>query len=108
MGQMAYSLQGVEPYQISFKQSALYLRSHLSLLPGVSPGKIPRHYLRAVKKEATTLSVAASFESLTDKHYATAWIFIFIPCQPPNRVMSVRMSSRRPIQQGSPKNQNHN
>lgn len=70
MGQMAYSLQGVEPYQISFKQSALYLRSHLSLLPGVSPGKIPRimgeirvmtlrlvlperrarHYLRAVKK----------------------------------------------------------
>ncbi|WP_337024913.1 MULTISPECIES: transposase, partial [unclassified Pantoea] len=31
MAQMAYSLKGVEPYQMSFKQSALYLRSHLSL-----------------------------------------------------------------------------
>ncbi|WP_435929291.1 IS4 family transposase [Dryocola sp. BD613] len=70
MAQMAYSLKGVEPYQMSFKQSALYLRSQLSVLPGVSPGKIPRimeeimamasglvlperrvrHYPRAVKK----------------------------------------------------------
>lgn len=70
MGQMAYSLKGVEPYQMGFKQSALYLCSHLRLLPGVSPGKLPkvmeeilsmassfvlpgrraRHYPRAVKK----------------------------------------------------------
>lgn len=70
MSQMAYSLKGVEPYQIGFKQSALYLCSHLRLLPGVSPGKLPkvmkeildmassfvlpgrrvRHYPRAVKK----------------------------------------------------------
>jgi len=42
MAQMAYSLKGVEPYQMSFKQSALYLKSHLSLLPGISPGKISR------------------------------------------------------------------
>ncbi|MXP61724.1 transposase, partial [Pantoea sp. Taur] len=71
MAQMAYSLKDVEPYQMSFKQSALYLRSHLSLLPGISGGKIPRimeeimamapglvlperrvrHYPRAVKKK---------------------------------------------------------
>ena len=71
MAQMAYSLKGVEPYQIGFKQSALYLRSHLQTLPGVAPGKIPkvideimamassfvlpgrrpRHYPRAVKKK---------------------------------------------------------
>lgn len=70
MGQMAYSLKGVEPNQIGFKQSALYLCSHLRLLPGVAPGKLPkvmdeilsmassfvlpgrrvRHYPRAVKK----------------------------------------------------------
>jgi len=70
MAQMAYSLKGVEPYQMGFKQSALYLRSHLSSLPGVAPGKLPkvmeeilsmapglvlpgrrpRHYPRAVKK----------------------------------------------------------
>lgn len=70
MAQMAYSLKGVEPYQIAFKQSALYLKSQLSILPGVSPGRLPRiiedivsmaaglvlparrqrHYPRAVKK----------------------------------------------------------
>lgn len=70
MAQMAYSLKGVEPYQMGFKQSALYLRSQLSILPGVSPGRLPRiiegivgmaagfvlpgrrqrHYPRAVKK----------------------------------------------------------
>lgn len=70
MAQMAYSLKGIEPYQMSFKQSALYLRSQLSILPGVAPGKLPRimgeildmassfilpdrrerHYPRAVKK----------------------------------------------------------
>jgi len=39
--QMAYSLKGVEPYQMGFKQSALYLCSHLRLLPGVAPRKRP-------------------------------------------------------------------
>ncbi|MBL5860362.1 transposase [Serratia fonticola] len=70
MAQMAYSLKGVESYQMGFKQSVLYLCSHLRLLPGVSSGKLPkvmeeilsmassfvlpgrrsRHYPRAVKK----------------------------------------------------------
>jgi IS4 transposase len=71
MAQMAYSLKGVEPYQIGFKQASLYLTAQLSLLPAVAPGKIPkiineilemaesfvlpvrrvRHYPRAVKKK---------------------------------------------------------
>lgn len=71
MAQMAYSLKGIEPYQIGFKQASLYLTAQLSLLPAVSPGKIPkiineilamaesfvlpgrreRHYPRAVKKK---------------------------------------------------------
>lgn len=71
MVQMAYSLKGTEPWQIGFKQASLYLTAQLSLLPAVSPGKIPkiineilamaesfvlptrrvRHYPRAVKKK---------------------------------------------------------
>ncbi|MDO6410138.1 IS4 family transposase [Pantoea phytobeneficialis] len=70
MAQMAYSLKNVEPYQMGFKQAALYLTGQLSILPAVAPGKIPRiineimemagsfvlpkrrqrHYPRAVKK----------------------------------------------------------
>lgn len=42
MAQMAYSLEGVEPYQLGFKQSALYLKSQLSILPGGAPGRLPR------------------------------------------------------------------
>lgn len=34
MAQMAYSLKNVEPYQMGFKRSALYLRSQLSIIPG--------------------------------------------------------------------------
>lgn len=71
MTQMAYSLKGVEPYQIGFKQASLYLTAQLSILPAVAPGKLPkilteiihmaesfvlpgrrkRHYPRAVKKK---------------------------------------------------------
>lgn len=71
MAQMAYSLKNVEPYQLGFKQAALYLTSQLHILPAVAPGKIPRiideimamapsfvlptrrprHYPRAVKKK---------------------------------------------------------
>jgi hypothetical protein len=71
MAQMAYSLKNVEPYQLGFKQAALYLTGQLKLLPAVAPGKIPRiideimamaasfvlptrrprHYPRAVKKK---------------------------------------------------------
>jgi|GEM_PF-1208959 len=45
---------GVEPYQMGFKQSALYLCSHLRLLSGVTPGKLP-------KVMAEILSMASSF-----------------------------------------------
>jgi hypothetical protein len=95
MAQMACSLKGVEPYQMGFKQSALYMCSHL-LPPGVSPGKLPkvmeqilsmassfvlpgrraRHYPRAVKKEAATLSVAATFKNLTNKHFPKRSLFL--------------------------------
>jgi hypothetical protein len=42
MAQMAYSLRGVEPYQIGFKQASLYLTGQLHLLTHVAPGKIPK------------------------------------------------------------------
>ncbi|MCH4998767.1 IS4 family transposase, partial [Pectobacterium carotovorum] len=42
MAQMAYSLKGIEPYQLGFKQASLYLTAQLSLLPVVAPGKIPK------------------------------------------------------------------
>lgn len=42
MVQMAYSLKGVEPYQIGFKQASLYLTAQLSILPAVAPGKVPK------------------------------------------------------------------
>lgn len=71
MAQMSYSLKNTEPYQIGFKQAALYLTEQLNLLPAVAPGRIPtvmneimamaesfvllgrrhRHYPRAVKKK---------------------------------------------------------
>ncbi|WP_345335059.1 IS4 family transposase, partial [Ferrimonas pelagia] len=77
MGQMAYSLKGVEPYQISFKGAAIYLISQLQMLPMVSPGNIPRvigqiigmaaafvlpirrerHYPRAVKRRPQKYAV---------------------------------------------------
>jgi len=41
MAQMAYSIKGVEPNQISFNQAAAYLIRELTLLPSVSPGRIP-------------------------------------------------------------------
>lgn len=79
MAQMTYSLKNVESYQLGFKQVALYLKGQLSILPAVAPGYIPRiiggiiakapsfvlltrrprHYPRAVKKEAETLCVPA-------------------------------------------------
>lgn len=70
MGQMAYSLKGVEPNELSFSQTTAFLIKELSLMPAVSPGRIPevlrdmlsmakafvlphrrnRHYPRAVKR----------------------------------------------------------
>ena len=42
MAQMAYSLKDTEPYQMGFKQTALYLSAQLSLLSAVALGKIPK------------------------------------------------------------------
>jgi IS4 transposase len=41
MARMAYSLEGVEPNQISFNQAAAYIIRELTMLPAVSPGRIP-------------------------------------------------------------------
>lgn len=42
MARMAYSLQSIEPNQISFNQAAAYIIKELTLLPAVSPGNIPQ------------------------------------------------------------------
>lgn len=41
MAQMAYSLKGVEPNQLSFSLAAGFLIKELSILPAVSPGRVP-------------------------------------------------------------------
>ena len=41
MAQMAYSLKGIEPNELSFTQTAAFLIKQLTLLPAVSPGRIP-------------------------------------------------------------------
>jgi len=71
MAQMAYSLKGIEPNELSFTQAAAFLIKELTLMPAVAPGRIPevlkhftgmarafvlphrreRSYPRAVKKK---------------------------------------------------------
>jgi IS4 transposase len=41
MGRMAYSLKGIHPNQISFKQAAAVIMKELTIMPMVSPGKVP-------------------------------------------------------------------
>jgi hypothetical protein len=41
MAQMAYSLKGIEPNELSFAQAAAFRIKQLTLLPTVSPGRIP-------------------------------------------------------------------
>jgi IS4 transposase len=41
MAQMAYSLKGIEPNQLSFSQSYGFIIKELTMLPAVSPGKVP-------------------------------------------------------------------
>lgn len=67
MAQMAYSLKGVEPYQMSFKQSALYLRSQLSILPGVAPGKLPR-----IMEEILDMASGLVLPGRRERHYPRA------------------------------------
>ena len=42
MAKMAHSLKGVMPYQLSFNRASAYIIQELSMLPFVSPGKIPK------------------------------------------------------------------
>lgn len=42
MAQMAYSLKGVEPNQLSFNQAAILIIKELTIMPAVSPGKVPQ------------------------------------------------------------------
>lgn len=41
MAQMAYSLDGVEPNELSFSRASLFLIKELTLMPAVSPGRLP-------------------------------------------------------------------
>jgi IS4 transposase len=41
MAQMAYSMKGIEPNELSFTQAAAFLIKQLTLLPAVSPGRVP-------------------------------------------------------------------
>ena len=42
MAKMAHSLKDVMPYQLSFNRASAYIIKELTLLPFVSPGKIPK------------------------------------------------------------------
>ena len=77
MTRMAYSLKGIHPNQISFRQASAWIIKELMILPAVSPGKVPavitqltemapafvlpvrreREYPRAVKKRPQRYSV---------------------------------------------------
>lgn len=41
MAKMAYSLKGIEPNQLSFSQAYGFIIKELTILPAVSPGKVP-------------------------------------------------------------------
>lgn len=41
MAQMAYALDGVEPNELSFSQASAFIIKELTLMPAVSPGRIP-------------------------------------------------------------------
>ena len=41
MAQMAYSLKNVEPNELSFSQASAFIIKELTLMPAVSPGRIP-------------------------------------------------------------------
>ena len=41
MAKMAYSLNGVWPFQLSFSRASAHIIKELTMLPYVSPGKVP-------------------------------------------------------------------
>lgn len=64
MAQMAYSLEHVEPNQISFKQASHYLVGQLHILVNISPGKIPK-----VMEQMLEMASAFVLPERRERHY---------------------------------------
>lgn len=62
MAQMAYSLKGIEPNELSFTQAAAILIKQLTLLPAVSPGRVPEviKYLTEMARPLSCLTGASA------------------------------------------------
>jgi hypothetical protein len=43
IGKMAYSLDSILPIQLSFSRASAYIIQQLSIMPHLSPGKIPKN-----------------------------------------------------------------
>ena len=67
MAQMAYSLKGIEPNQLSFSQATAYLIKELTLMPAVAPGKIP-----AVIRHITEMAQAFVLPARRERSYPRA------------------------------------
>lgn len=64
MAQMAYSLKGIEPNELSFSQAASYIIKELTLLPLVSPGRIPD-----VVHKLLAMAAAFVLPARRERHY---------------------------------------
>lgn len=67
MAQMAYSLDGIEPNQLSFSQASAYIIKELTLLPAVSPGRVPE-----VIKHMTEMAMAFVLPARRERAYPRA------------------------------------
>ena len=67
MAQMAYSLKGIEPNELSFTQAAAFLIKELTLMPAVSPGRIPE-----VIKHMTAMAPAFVLPHRRERSYPRA------------------------------------
>jgi IS4 transposase len=67
MAQMAYSLKGIEPNELSFTQAMAFLIRQLSMLPAVSPGRIPE-----VIKDITEMAPAFVLPHRRERFYPRA------------------------------------
>lgn len=67
MTKMAYSLKGVHPSQISFRQASAWIIKELVTLPAVSPGKVP-----AVINQITEMAPAFVLPTRRERAYPRA------------------------------------
>lgn len=67
MGQMAYSLKGIEPNELSFSQATAFIIKELTLMPAVSPGRIPE-----VLRDMLSMASAFVLPHRRDRHYPRA------------------------------------